>query len=472
MTMPTIACPVPGSGGGVTDRSANLIVDFYDELRDVAAEFDASYAATSEPRTWSPTFALPELTTRLRSFLSAATASWQTLGGYRGHSLTLLNLAGNSGTHTTKTFPSLLIVARAIRHIRETGEPIVLFTPTSANKGTALRDAVGRAIACGLVSPDELRVAVLAPATCADKLRADSLARDPELARRNPLMVLPGPEPEAVKALGARFVAEHGEALHRRTGARLWNSLALDNYLLADVARALFEHAVAPVDEAPLRRTHAHAVSSAFGMLGYHLGRDRLEATGRSSAGRRPHTLLVQHLGTPDMVLHLRFGDFERTALPEYRSTGRAGRYGQGSDLHFPFVTTSRDEVLDGTFYTHRPATAPRMSGIIRSFGGDGIVVSADECRGRYPMLRETLATAGFSAPEDPGRVREWSLVMAMTGVLNAIDRGLVASGHDVVVHASGWYTDEDYEGIGERTVAVNSTDDIARVLMGDHDDR
>ena len=57
----------------------------------------------------------------------------------------MLDLTGNPGTHTTKTFASLLIVARAVEYIRRTGEKVVIFSPTSANKGTALRDAVLRA---------------------------------------------------------------------------------------------------------------------------------------------------------------------------------------------------------------------------------------------------------------------------------------------------------------------------------------
>lgn len=451
----------PPAAGRTPRRTGNLIVDHYDTLCAVAGEFAAAAGATSDPA-----FALPALTPALRTFYAAATVSWQSIGTYRDQPLTLFNLAHNPGTDTTKTFASLLIVARAIRHIRRFGEPMVLFTATSANKGTALRDAVHRAISAGLVEPDELRVVVLAPAGSAAKLRAGALATDPRLAARNPLLMYDSRVPEDVKTLARTFTAEYADEVRRVSGARLWYTLALDNYLLADVARALFEHSVAPAEAADRHRTHVHAVSSAFGMLGYHRGRDWLENAGLASPHRRPQTLLVQHLSTPDMVLHLRFGAVDRAHLPTYRRDSDDGRYRQTADPHFPAVTADPAEVLDGTFYTHRPVTAPAMSRLINTFGGDGIVVSADECRARYPMLRETLADAGFAAPADPDEVREWSLVMALTGALNAIDRGLVETDHEIVVHGSGWYTAGGYDPIGDRAVPVGSVDDIARAVL------
>ena len=357
-------------------------------------------------------------------------------------------------------------MARAVEHIRLTGEPLIIFTPTSANKGSALRDAVHRAITAGLVSPDQLRVVVLAPRSSADKLRVDGLCSDPALAALNPVLTLDSPVAEDVKALARSFAEQQAESVMRRTGARLWFSLDLGNYMLADVARALFEHTAAPVDTADRPRTHAHAVSSAFGMLGYHRGRRYLEENGLSSAARRPQTLLVQHLGTPDMVVHLRFGDFERSRIPQYTPVPSGG-HRQREDAHFPEITDDPAEILDPTFYTHRPATASAMSSIIGTHGGDGIVVSGRECRRRYPMLRERLAAAGFTAPEDPAEIREWSLVMALTGLLNAVDRGLVKPDHDLVVHGSGWYTDKDYVPLGDRTRAVTSPAEIAEEIFG-----
>jgi len=120
--------------------------------------------------------------------------------------------------------------------------------------------------------------------------------------------------------------------------------------------------------------------------------------------------------------------------------------------------------VLDRTFYTHRPATAPEMTRIIRTHGGDGIVVSARECRDRYPQLRDRLAAVGFRALDDLGELREWSLLMALTGVCNAIDRDLVPVGHDIVVHGSGWYTAADYRVLRD-TAPVTDPDGIMRLI-------
>ncbi len=380
----------------------------------------------------------------------------------------MLNLGSNPGTHTTKTFPSLLIVARAVEHIRRYGEPVIIFTPTSANKGTALRDAVHRTIACNLVSPDQLRVVVLAPQATAPKLRHSGLSANSMLATLNPVLVLDSPVPEDVKALGLRFVEEYAGEVFRKTGARVWYSLDLRNYLLADVARALFEHSVSSLDTAERRRTHAHAVSSAFGLLGYHRGRQYLEANGVSSAARRPHTLLIQHLGTPDMVLDTRYGTFDPSNLPRHRLDPATGRYHQDSDPHFPKVTDDPAETLDGTFYTHRPVTASVMTDIIKTHGGNGIAVSRHECEQRYPQLRDRLVSAGLVAPGDLADVREWSLLMALTGTLNAIDRGLVVPSHDVVVHGSGWYMASDYVPLGNAVTPVKTAADVARAVMAE----
>ncbi|MFD5514947.1 DUF6002 family protein [Streptomyces sp. NPDC127066] len=444
-------------------HTGNLITDFYDEIRQLSA---ATWPEPlrDDPARFGVGGALPELTPAVRRYFAAAEVSWHEAGHHRDHRLMLLNLARNPGTNTTKTFASLLIVARAAEFVRRHGEPVVIFSPTSANKGTALRDALARAISCGLVEPEQLRVVVLAPGANAAKLRTDTLSADSRLARLNPVLTSDDPVAENVKALGRRFVDEYATTLHRKHGRHLWYSLDLDNYLIADVGRALFENAVAPVDQADRQRTHAHAVSSAFGLLGYHFGRDLLERDGRSDPLRRPHSLLVQHLGTPDMVLHLRHGDFDRDRVPRYRPDPVTGEYRQHGDPHFPFRTSDPREILDPTFYTRRPATADRMTGIIERHGGSGIVVSGLECRERYADLTPLLTGAGLRVPDDPSAVREWSLMMAFTGVLNAIDRGLVDPAHDVVVHGSGWYGDEDMTPLPRAaTTAVSSADDIFR---------
>src|SRR5262245_33477134 len=363
---------VAGAGAGEQAATANLLVDFYDMLPRAIATCVQDTAPVKDPEAFSPGFLLPELGAEVRDFLSVADARWQHVGVYSGHRLTLLDLTANPGTRTTKTFASLLIVARAVEYIRRTGERVMIFSPTSANKGTALRDAVLRAIASGLVTPEQLRIVTLAPQSCRLKLWSSALSDDPALRALNPLLLYTGEEPEAVKALGREFVTGYAAAVRRDRDVNLWFSLELRNYLVADTARAFFEHRVDPTDGAKRPRLHAHAVSSAFGLLGYHAGRDVLEETGLASQDTRPASLLVQHLGTPDMVLNLTYGGFSRERLPSYTVDGATGLCRRvGDEPRFPEVTYDPAEVLDPTFYTHQPATSPAMNEIIHRFGGD-----------------------------------------------------------------------------------------------------
>lgn len=432
----------------------NLILDYYDRLPTVIARCVDDPAPVKDPAAFSPGFLLPELDTQIRQFFGGAEASWSHLADLDGGRLTMLDLTRNPGTRTTKTLASLLIVGRAIEYIRRTGEPIVIFSPTSANKGTALRDAVFRAYECGLVTPDQLRVAILVPAGCRAKLRG-GLPTD-----RNPIFVYAGEEPEYVKALGRQFA----DAYAGRMAAKLWFSLELRNYLIADAARAFFEHDADPTPGAK-QRTHAHAVSSAFGLLGYNLGRDLLEESGAATPADRPSFLLVQHLGTPDMVINLRHGDFDRAHLPAYQRDGAL--WTQTADPRFPAVTADPDEVLDPTFYTHRPTTSPAMNELIRKHGGDGIVVSLQECVQRYPAIAAFLSATDRPLPADLRTLREWSIVMAMTGVLNAFDRGLLSRDRDVVVHGTGMYHTADYPPVEAADLTpVQTPDDIARTLL------
>jgi hypothetical protein len=451
----------PTDTGAIT---RNLIVDYYDTIAAAAAGCGAEPAGAPGTPGFAPAFALPELSDDVRAFFGAATATWRGLGEYRGHRVSLMDLTGNPGTRTTKTFPSLVIVARAVEHVRRTGDRVCIVTPTSANKGVALRDAVGRAIAAGLVTAEQLRVVVLAPKSTAHKFRADALSDDPVLRAANPLLRYPGSDPEGVKALARAFVDAQAERAHREHGVALWFSLALPNYLVADAARAAFEAEVAPTGTAP-PRWHAHAVSSAFGLLGYNLGRDVLEADGRADPADRPGFLLVQHLGTPDMVLNLRHGSFSREHLPPYRRDSAGGGWTQSGDPRFPAVTDDPAEVLDPTFYTHRPATSPRMNALIERFGGDGVVVSRRECLDRYPLAAEWLAGSALELPADPAGLREWSLLMALTGVWNAIDRGLVPEDREIVVHGSGSYAG-DYP-LCPADTEVSTVDEMAAAVLG-----
>jgi hypothetical protein len=450
------------SGAQLT--TGNLLVDFPDLMPLAVAECVQDPApVTADPKAFEPGVALPDLSEDVRRFYAAATARWVPIGQYGGHRLTLLDLAANPGTNTTKTFASLLIVARAVQYIRRTGEPIMIFSPTSANKGTALRDAVLRAIDYGLVTPEQLRVVILAPESCYDKLRASRMSTDPRLRELNPLLLYTGAPAEAVKRIGREFADAHAVRLKRQHGLNLWCSLALPNYLLADTARAFFEHVVDPTTGKP--RLHAHAVSSAFGMLGYHRGRTVLERAGLVSADSRPATLLVQHMATADMVLSLKHGSFDRAGVPSYTSDPATGLWHQnGTDPHFPATTYDPDEVLDPTFYTRRPATSPEMNDLIGRYGGDGIVVSLHECLQRYPEIRARLTGHDRGLPSDCRTLREWSLVMALTGVFNAIDRGLVKPDADIVVHGSGWYSAADYESPGALP-RVSTVDEVAAAV-------
>lgn len=455
-----------GTTGVAVAATANLVLDSYDRLPAVIARVVDDPGPVKDPGAFSPGFLLPELDEGTRRFFGVAEAAWRPLADTGGHPTALLDLARNPGTHTTKTFASLLIVARAVEYVRRTGERVLIFSPTSANKGTALRDAVLRAIDAGLVTPDQLRVAVLAPGGCLDKQRSSRLATDPELRRLNPLLRYDGERAEDVKALGREFVRRYAETAHDRAGLNVWFSLELRNYLIADAARAFFEHRVAPTAGAA-PRVHAHAVSSAFGLLGYNLGRDLLEADGEASPDDRPGFLLVQHLGTPDMVLHLRHGGFDRARVPAYRLEEDTGLHRQDDDPRFPAVTYDPAEVLDPTFYTHEPATAPSMTGLIQRHGGDGIVVSLAECLSRYPALRRQVGGGEHPLPNDPRRLREWSLAMALTGVANAVDRGLVEGGTELVVHGSGSYGTADYEPVQDAAVRpVTGVEDIAAAVL------
>jgi hypothetical protein len=104
------------------------------------------------------------------------------------------------------------------------------------------------------------------------------------------------------------------------------------------------------------------------------------------------------------------------------------------------------------------------MNELIRQHGGDGIVVSLAECVERYPHIRELLSGTGCALPADFRELREWSLVMAMTGLLNAIDRGLIGAALDAVVHGSGSYSVADYQPLTD-VIEVRTVADIARAL-------
>jgi Family of unknown function (DUF6002) len=394
---------------------------------------------------FDPGTALPELDAALEDFHAASGISVAPLGDYRGRALTLLNLMHNPRTRTTKTYASLLIVARAIGHIRRTGGRVMILTPSSANKATALRDAVLRALERSLVTSDQIQIAVVVPRESLGKMWGSPLDEDPDLRGRNPVFVAGG-DPEGVKAIARTFCDTYGDRIQDRSGASVWYTMSLDNYRMADSVRAFFESEAFP-PEPGRTRVHAHAVSSAFGLLGYELGR-RVLATGSSRSGDCPRFYLVQHLRTPDMVLSLLNGSFARTGIPAYRRDPATGMLVQDAHPAFPYETDHPEDSIDPTFYTRRPLTSGIIDEIVARCGGGGIVVSRRECLRRYGEVAGLLAPAGVHLPADPDALREWALLMAMTGVLNGIDRGLIPEGADVVVHGSGSYGAREYRSL------------------------
>lgn len=444
---------VPMPSGVVAE--ANLLIEHWTDIPELANFAIKNTHVIPEETGFSPGFELPELDHQVREFLAPAKARWIGIGEYAGRRLTLLDLANNPATHTTKTFASLLIVARAIKFTRRHSRGVFLVSPTSGNKGTALRDAVLRAYDAGLATPETLRVAVIAPHCSNEKLRSSRLSSDRNLRRLNPLLLHVSQASENVKDLVRLLAKQHAGDIFRRTGLLPWFSLDLDNYLLADAARALFEH---DVSEAHARRTHAHAVSSAFGLIGYHEGRRWLEANRSADVGDRPSSLLVQHLATPDMILYLLQRSFDRDAIPAYEP--HSGHWRQYESPHFPRLTDAIDEVIDRTFYTHRPATAARMTELIDRHGGSGVVVSRRECEDHYQLIRTLMGSTGRDFPSNSTHLREWSLVMALTGTFHALDRGLLPETSEVVVHGSGWYSETDFSVPDTQEARVLAEDD------------
>src|SRR5256885_6500220 len=138
----------------------NAVSRYYSAVHRAAGRLDEAPRAR---RWFEPGWSLPELTPAMEDFFSATAISIADMGEYRGRRLHLLDLTGNVGTRTTKTFGSSLIVARAIRHIELTGEPVLLATASAANKAVALRDAVLRAYRSGIADPARLRVVAGGP---------------------------------------------------------------------------------------------------------------------------------------------------------------------------------------------------------------------------------------------------------------------------------------------------------------------
>lgn len=283
-------------------NSVMPLVDYYDGLR-VAGGMIREERGDQGINSLVP-FDLPEKSERYKGLLDAD-VSLAFLGEYKDCSIRLLNLMRDPATRTTKTFPSLLMVARALEHIRLTGESVMIVTPTSGNKGTALRAAVAKAYRLGLTTPEKLRVAIVVPEESRDKLRISEIDNEPSLHAANPVGVMRTRPPSGVKGACATVVGELEDDIRKQTGFTIWYSLDLDNYRMADACRAFVEADLFPIDCTSRPRAHAHAVSSAYGLLGYELGHRVLRDGSYQrfpAAAFHPGYFLVQHLSTSSMV--------------------------------------------------------------------------------------------------------------------------------------------------------------------------
>jgi hypothetical protein len=406
---------------------------------------------------FAPAFELPELTDSLRNFFVCGNMSCASMDTYGGKNLYFLNLMLNPDTQTTKTIPSLLMIARAIAHIQKTGEKILIVTPSSGNKAIALRNAVERALEYKLVTDDQLRILTLTPEVGMYKLRESSLTNNRRLLALNPIGICTHPNPEDLKSTAQSFVMNNSEDLWEQKGLRVWYTLDINNYKVADALRALCCH-----DSFPEKQfAHAHAVSSAYGLLGFDFGHSLLKE--RGNVIHDPQYFLVQHLQTHAMVQNV-IGE-EKFKNPVYTKNDTTGLFEQSDNPYYPFHTNAVDECIDPTFYTRNPATNETMSAIIRKNGGGGIVISKHECLQRYAEIQSLLHTVGLTLPDNPEELHEWSLVMAMTGILTGIDRGLISE-DDIMIHGSGCYSNNDYVGIGkEKVFYVKNTNDMRALI-------
>ncbi|MET9858949.1 DUF6002 family protein [Streptomyces smyrnaeus] len=431
------------------------LIQYYSKLQEIGGVLQSYAAALS----FRPSFELPPLENRHRTFLETPEMCLRALGHESGCDLRMLDLTGNPRTRTTKTFASLLMVLRAVHHIETTGERIVVVTPSSGNKATALRDAVLRAYESGLTDPERLRLLSVVPSSSAGKVWASPLDVDETLRAANPVVFFDCAAPAEVKNVAQSSIEHVLSAPHALPpGYRIWFSLDPDNYRHADAARAFAEQELWPRRGRTGRRLQAHTVSSAYGLLGHALGE---RWTGRADSSY----FLIQHMATPDLVLHWAAdGNFSTENLPDYQRDGDTGLLTQNSSPHFPHMVHAVDEEIDPTFYTRTPITAEQMTAVIRKQGGGGIVVSRAECEQRYEEVRKLLLEGGYPGlPQNSADLREWSLPMGLTGVLNALDRGLVQE-PEILLHGTGVYSTADFEALPPEHAHV--TDDAATVAQ------
>src|SRR5690349_2739783 len=109
-------CRSKGSQMTPLDVKESALTRYHERIRTAVGDLQAAMS------TWTvdyfqPGWDQPAPSPALDEFFSVATLSGGTMGEYHGHPLHLLDLTGNPRTRTTKTFGSLVIVARALQHI-------------------------------------------------------------------------------------------------------------------------------------------------------------------------------------------------------------------------------------------------------------------------------------------------------------------------------------------------------------------
>jgi hypothetical protein len=428
--------------------ACNVIARYYPGIQQ-ANEYASTANVRSAKPLFEPSHELPFLNSELINFFSPARINFADTLAYKNRLLKILDLHGDPETNTVKSIASLVLVARAISHIKSTGENVLILVPTSGNKGTALRRAVERALDLQLVTKHQLRVVMIVPYESRGKLRKSKLSERPEWRALNPIFVYKGQKTEEVKQVGLQFQQEFLEYAYRVHNTRIWYSLESNNYSVPESLRAFYEHEYNLLNYGSHESSHstlqAHAVSSGYGLLGYHLGKQILINNGLIRRQDIPGYFLVQHLATPGMVLYNYYHSFDKKNVPEYHLDQTSGLWTQNKDIHFPLHTFSVDESIDPTFYTSTPQTAVQLTEMINLFGGGGIIVSLYECMEKYSQIAQLLMQANILLPKDPRKIQEWALIMVMTGVLNGIDRQIIPERTKITIHYSGYWTDEDF---------------------------
>lgn len=119
--------------------SDNLVERYYNLLLNSEEFFSSENNNTpsGSSHTFEPDFKIPFMDEKLKKYLSPTKASIVSIGKYKGREISLFNLMKNPATNTVKTYAATLMIARAVSHIREKREKIIVFSPSSGNKAIA-----------------------------------------------------------------------------------------------------------------------------------------------------------------------------------------------------------------------------------------------------------------------------------------------------------------------------------------------